>query len=75
MAQTTTTVSEPPLASGGERAPRQQSLWTMALRRLLRNKLAIAGFAVIGVMTAATIAAPLIRRYDPYLYQNYDAIN
>ena len=72
---TTTTVSEPPLASGGEVAPRQQSLWTMAFRRLLRNKLAIAGFAVIGVMAAATLASPLIRRYDPYLYQNYDAIN
>ena len=74
MAQKTT-VSESSVFAGGEIAQRQQSLWSMAFRRLLRNKLAIVGFVVIGIMLAASVFAPAIRRYDPYLYQNYSALN
>jgi oligopeptide transport system permease protein len=74
MAQTSA-ATQSPVFAGGEIAPRQRSLWSMAFRRLLKNKLAIAGMTVIGIMLLATLAAPLIRRYDPYLYQNYDAIN
>ena len=74
MAQTTT-VSETPLFAGGDIAGRQQSLWSMAFRRLLKNRLAIVGFVVIGLMVVATLAAPAIRRYHPYRYQNYNAIN
>ena len=68
-------VSEAPVFGGGEISARQQSLWTMAFRRLLKNKLAIAGFIVIGILVFATLAAPVIRRYHPYQYQNYNAIN
>jgi oligopeptide transport system permease protein len=74
MAQSTT-ASDSTILSGGEIGQRQQSLWSMALRRLMRNKLAITGLIVITIMALATITAPLIRRYDPYQYQNYDAIN
>jgi oligopeptide transport system permease protein len=61
--------------AGGEVAGRQQSLWEMALRRLLKNKLAVLGAVVILMLMMASVAAPLIRRYHPYDYQNYEALN
>jgi oligopeptide transport system permease protein len=47
----------------------------MAARRLIRNRLAVIGLALVVIMTALSLAAPWIRRYDPYSYQNYDALN
>lgn len=74
MAQTTV-VSDTPLLSGGSVGGRQRSLWSMAFRRLLRNRLAVIGLIVIGLMIFVWLAGPLIRRYHPYDYQNYDALN
>lgn len=45
--------------------PRQHGLWGDAYRRLLQNRLAVAGLAVIVVMTAAAMFAPLIEHHDP----------
>ena len=75
MATTNVTLASSRLHEAGELATKPRSLWNMALRRLAKNKLAILGFIVIGVMLLAAIFAPLIRRYDPYNYQNYDALN
>lgn len=47
----------PPRASRG--------LWRDAWRRLLRNKLAVAGMAYIALVVALAILAPLIAPYDP----------
>lgn len=74
MAQTSH-VSEPVIFSAGEIASKQRSLWGMALQRLMRNKLAIAGFAIVMLFVMAAVLKPVIRRYDPYRYQNYDALN
>jgi len=74
MAQTTV-VSEDRLFSGGEVSGRQRSLWALGFQRLLKNKLAVLGLIVIGLMVFCWLAAPLIRRYHPYDYQNYEAIN
>ena len=74
MAQTTV-ASETPLFAGGEIGGRQRSLWDMAFRRLLKNKLAVLGLAIIALMLTAWLISPAIRRYDPYRYQNYDALN
>ena len=46
-----------------ERAP--TSLWRDALRRLLRNKLAIVGIVILGAFLAFALFAPLIAPYDP----------
>jgi len=73
MAQTTAVSPAPVLTSARE--SRSRSLWSLGLQRLLRNKLAVFGLAVVGFMIVVWLAAPLIRRYDPYSYQNYDALN
>ena len=39
--------------------------WSMAFRRLLKNRLAIAGLAVIGVFALLGALAPLIAPHDP----------
>jgi peptide/nickel transport system permease protein len=46
-----------------ERAP--SSLWRDALRRLLRNKLAIAGMIVLGVFLLCALFAPFLSPYGP----------
>lgn len=46
-----------------ERAP--TSLWRDALRRLLRNKLAIVGMIILGVFLLCALFAPLVSPYDP----------
>ena len=46
-----------------ERAPR--SLFADAMRRLFRNKLAIAGMVIMGVFLLTAIFAPLLAPYDP----------
>jgi len=45
------------------RAP--TSLWRDALRRLLRNKLAIAGMVILGIFLLCALFAPLLSPYDP----------
>lgn len=45
------------------RAP--TSLWQDAIRRLLRNKLAIVGMIILGVFLLCALFAPLIAPYDP----------
>jgi oligopeptide transport system permease protein len=44
---------------------RQRSLWGDALRRLLRNRAAVAGLAVIGVAAFIAIFAEVLAPYDP----------
>ena len=64
-----------PVFADEERLGRQRSLWGMALQRLLKNRLAVLGMAVVALFVAAWIASPVIRRYHPYEYQNYSALN
>lgn len=49
----------------GEITSKQRSLWEDAFRRLLRNRLAVLGGAIIIVMTLAAVFAPIIQRHDP----------
>ncbi len=49
------------------------SFWQEALRRLLRNRLALSGAVVVIVFAALAVSAPLVTPYDP-IKQNYDAI-
>ncbi|MDQ3694221.1 MAG: ABC transporter permease [Chloroflexota bacterium] len=52
------------LAVGGELvARRQRSLWGDAWRRLLQNKMAVAGLCVVSVFTLIAVFAPLIAPY------------
>ena len=52
------------LAGVAERAlPRQRSLWTDAVRRLVRNKLAVIGLFVVSLFTLVAIFAPWIAPY------------
>jgi len=46
-------------------AGRDGGLWTLALRRLCRNRLALAGAAVIAIFVLLALLAPLIAPYDP----------
>src|SRR5581483_706558 len=73
----TVAASEGVLFAGGEIGGRQRSLWNMAFHRLLKNKLAVAGFVVIGffLLCWAGSHVPAIRRYDPYNDQDYNALN
>jgi peptide/nickel transport system permease protein len=48
----------------GKRAERS-SLWLDALRRLFRNKLAIAGMVIMGIFILTAIFAPVLAPYDP----------
>lgn len=74
MAQTATT-SEGALYSGGAVSTHQRSLWGMAARRLIRNKLAVIGMVTVGTLLLLSVLSPVIRRYHPYEYQNYSALN
>ncbi|MCB9418430.1 MAG: ABC transporter permease [Ardenticatenaceae bacterium] len=44
---------------------KSNSLWRLTLRRLLRQRSAIAGMVIMGLLIFAAIAAPLIAPYDP----------
>jgi len=46
------------------RAVLSDSLWTGALRRLARNKIAVAGFFVCIVIVIACVCAPLLTKWD-----------
>lgn len=52
---------------------RQSSLWGDAVRRLRKNKLAVAGLVVVCVLCLVAIFAPLLAREDIDA-QNYDAL-
>lgn len=54
-----------------ERARKTRSLWSDAVRRLLRNRLSIVGLAIIGLFVFAAIFGPYIAPYD-FLSQNID---
>lgn len=59
-------------AIGGGRP--SQSIWAFALRRLVRNRLAMFGLVVIVTLLIIALFAPLIATYDP-AKQNYDVIS
>jgi len=42
-----------------------RSLWGDALRRLMRNKMAVAGVVVIAIFAVLAIAAPIVAPHDP----------
>jgi oligopeptide transport system permease protein len=67
------TVLRYPHALGREApVPRDhRSLWGDALHRFLRNRVAVLGLAVLLVLVAVALAAPLIENHDPN-YQYYD---
>lgn len=74
----TTASTENVIFSGGDIGGRQRSLWGMAFRRLLKNKLAVGGFVVVGVFVlawAGSTVSDTIRRYHPYDFQDYNALN
>lgn len=63
-----TTVTELPLDDAGIgdiSDYKSNSLWRLTLRRLLRQRSAIAGMIIMGLLIFAAIAAPLIAPYDP----------
>ena len=61
MATTTTTSGE---ITFDQAAP-ARSLWSDALRRLMRNKMAVASMVVIGLFIAIAITAPFLAPHDP----------
>lgn len=50
-------------------AQKPTSLWRDALRRLLRNKLAIAGLIILGIFLAFALFAEVLAPYDPLAQQ------
>src|SRR5579871_1824347 len=50
---------------GRETAAGHRSLWSDALRRLARNRLAIVGCCVIVLLAVGAVAAPQIAPYNP----------
>jgi peptide/nickel transport system permease protein len=56
--------TKPGILSEAVELPRHERRWVLA-RRLWRNKLGVAGGAIVLVITLAAIAAPLIAPYDP----------
>jgi len=62
------------LPPGWELPRRERGLWSDAFRRLTRNRLAMAALVVIVVVAVFVVAAhytKALRRYDPYLDQDY----
>jgi ABC-type dipeptide/oligopeptide/nickel transport system permease subunit len=53
---------------------KHRSLWSDAFRRLIRNKLAVFGAAVILLLVITAVFAPFIAGYD-YAAQNYDHLS
>ena len=58
------TVTTPALLAEAERQVRVRSLWGDAFRRLIRNRLALAGGIVVLVFAAVAVLAPLAAPYD-----------
>lgn len=57
----------------GRNKRRQSSLWGDAWRRLLRNKLAIIGLAIVVFLSLIALLAPVLAR-EPIDSQNYDSL-
>jgi oligopeptide transport system permease protein len=56
---------------------RERGLWSDAFRRLIRNRLAIAGLIVLAVIAVLAFLGNythMVQRYDPALYHDYSAI-
>jgi len=49
---------------------KSQSLWTISLRRMRKNRTAIAGILILIIFAVIAVFAPLIAPYDP-LEQNF----
>jgi oligopeptide transport system permease protein len=61
--------------TAGDVYTKQRNLWSDAFRRLVRNRLAVFGLAIILTFLVLAIFADFLGRYAPYSYQNYDQIN
>lgn len=53
---------------------KKESKWLVFLRRFARNKLAILGAIIFGVLVLTAILAPLIATHDPIYDQDYSAV-
>jgi peptide/nickel transport system permease protein len=60
-----TTPTQPAPAPGPTEARRGQSLWQIALRRLLKNPSFLAGAVIVAIMGLVAAFAPLLAPYDP----------
>ena len=69
-----TPVAEAPYAAADVSAPRTTSLWRDALRRLLRNRLAVAGAVVVLLLCALAIFADVLAPL-PYTKTNFGRLN
>lgn len=58
-------------ALGVDKQPKASSLWRDAWRRFFKNKLAIAGIAIMLVIAVLAVGADVFQRYDPNVSQ-YD---
>ena len=52
---------------------RYRSLWSDAVRRFTRNRIAVLSLAIIITLALMAIAAPLIERHDP-TFQDYSSL-
>jgi peptide/nickel transport system permease protein len=48
-----------------QKAMRGESLWTKALRRFLRHRLAMAGLVILSIMVILSLFAPIFSRHSP----------
>lgn len=67
----TTLKAAPALPLDLHRPTQVRSLWSTALRRLLRNRLAVLGLSIVLLFLLAAIFGPLVAPYD-FLSQNAD---
>lgn len=64
MTSSSSTIPESKVSSI-EEDYRRNSLWRLTLRRILKQRSAVFGLAIIGFMVLVAICAPLITTYDP----------
>jgi ABC-type dipeptide/oligopeptide/nickel transport system permease subunit len=73
MSQPVNAVQDPNLNSLAAPAGRNRE-WVKLLRRFARNKLAVIGAIIIGVLALTAIFAPVIATHDPIFDQDYTAV-
>ena len=66
----TTVVQPTPAGHDFRVVPRTETPLGIFLRRFVKNKLAVVGAVIIGIMVLLAIFAPLIAPYDPVLDQD-----